>query len=248
VKNIKQSVGCIVAGFWLSACGGGGSSAPPPDSGAVGLWNGTTSSGRTGAALFLDDGSYWVIYSFVGNSSVIAGAAQGNATANSGTFSSSNGIDFNFEGFGINQFTLSGSYAAKSTLNGTLSYSSGSTVTFKGTYNADYDLTPSLATIAGTYVGTAATSGGIDAATASITDSGAISGRSALGCTYTGNASPRPKGNVYNISVTFGGGNCSNGTATVSGVAYFNAKTNELIAAALNSDRSNGFLSVGVKQ
>jgi hypothetical protein len=249
--RIKDIVGLLFYAFTLSACGGGGdspSTAPTPASTAEGLWNGTTSSGRTGDALVLDDGTYWVIYSLVGNSSVIAGAAQGNSASNNGTFSSSDGIDFNLEGFGINSFSLSGTYTPKSKLSGTITYPSNTSYTFTGTYDTDYDLTPSLATIAGTYVGTAATLGGIESATATITDTGAMSGRGASGCTYTGNASARPNGNVYNISVTFEGGICSNGTATVTGVAYFNAKTNQLIAAALNSDRTNGFLGEGIKQ
>jgi len=246
----KDIVGLIFVAWVVTACGGGGSTstATPPASTAEGLWNGTISSGRTADALVLDDGTYWVIYSLVGNSSVIGGAAQGNGTSNNGTFTSNNGIDFNLEGFGINAFTLSSSYTAKSTLSGTITYPSSTAYTFKATYDTDYDLMPSLATIAGTYAGTAATLGGVESATATITDSGTMSGRGASGCTYTGTASPRPKGNVYNISVTFDGGICSNGTATVTGVAYFNAKTNQLIAAALNSDRKNGFLGEGIKQ
>jgi hypothetical protein len=243
----KDIVGLLIVAWAVAACGGGGSTSTAVST-AEGLWNGTISSGRTADALVLDDGTYWVIYSLVGNSSVIAGAAQGNGTSNNGTFSSSNGIDFNLEGFGINPFTLSSSYTAKSTLSGTITYPSSTAYTFKATYDTDYDFMPSLATIAGTYVGTAATLGGIESATLTVSGTGAMSGRSATGCTYTGTASLRPKGNVYNISVTFEGGICSNGTATVTGVAYFNAKTNQLIAAALNSDRTNGFLGEGIKQ
>jgi hypothetical protein len=248
-KN-KEILGLLVVAFAVSACGGGGGStptAPTPAGTAEGLWNGTTSSGRTATGLFLDDGTYWVVYSSVGNSAVIAGAAQGNGTSSNGTFSSSNGIDFNLEGLGVNGFTLTGSYTAKSKLNGTITYASNTTYTFNATYNTDYDLTPSLATIAGTYTGSAATLGGVEFATVTISGTGAISGRSASGCTFTGTASTRAKGNVYNVSVTFGGGVCSNGTDTVTGVGYFDAKTKQIIAAALNSGRTNGFLAEATK-
>jgi hypothetical protein len=134
-KN-KEILGLLVVAFAVSACGGGGSTptAPTPAGTAEGLWNGTISSGRTATGLFLDDGTYWVVYSSVGNSAVIAGAAQGNGTSSNGTFSSSNGIDFNLEGLGVNGFTLTGSYTAKSKLNGTITYASNTTYTFNATY------------------------------------------------------------------------------------------------------------------
>jgi hypothetical protein len=116
--NNKKVLGLLLVAFALSACGGGGSTvtAPTPAGTAEGLWNGTISSGRTATGLFLDDGTYWVVYSSVGNSAVIAGAAQGNGTSSNGIFNSSNGIDFNLEGLGVNRFTLAGTYTAKSTL------------------------------------------------------------------------------------------------------------------------------------
>jgi hypothetical protein len=43
------------------------------------------------------------------------------------------------------------------------------------------------------------------------------------------------------------GGVCSNGTDTVTGVVYFVAAQNEIVSAALNSGRTNGFMFLGVK-
>jgi hypothetical protein len=74
-------------------------------------------------------------------------------------------MDFNLEGLGVNAFTLSGTYTAKSQLGRTLTYTGGTTNTFTSTNDTDYDLTPSLATIAG---------------------GGAITGNSAGGCGFTG--------------------------------------------------------------
>jgi hypothetical protein len=76
-----------------------------------------------------------------------AGVTTG--TSSSGKFASSNGMDFNLEGLGINAFTLAGTYTAKSQLGGTLTYTGGTTNTFTSSYDTDYDLTPSLATIVG---------------------------------------------------------------------------------------------------
>jgi hypothetical protein len=246
----KEMLGLVAISLALSACGGGSGSAPvaPASLGtAEGLYNGTTGTNRTIAGLVLDDGNYWFIYTAVGNSAVIAGAVQGTGTSSTGNFTSSNGIDFNLEGLGVNDFSFAGTYTQKSQIGGTITYVGGSTGTLTGTYSTDYGLTPSLATLAGTYSGSAATAGGVEQATVTIMSSGAISGVSASGCSYTGTASVRPKGNVYNVAVTFGGGVCSNGTGTVNGVAYYVAAQNGLVSAALNSGRTNGFLFEGVK-
>lgn len=241
---------CLACVVGVSGCGGGGgdggSSAPATS--AEGLWLGTTSNGRTIAGLVLDDGTYWVLYSLVGNSAVIAGAVQGNGTSQSGSFTSSNGKDFNLEGYGVSDVTVSASYVAKQSLNGTILYTAtGDQVAFVSSYDSDYDLTPSLAAVAGTYSGSAATSGGTESATVTISAAGAVSGSSAGGCNFSGSASPRAHGNVYNVSITFAGGACANGTNTVSGVAYFDAPTRQINSAALNSTRTNGFIFVGTK-
>ena len=131
-------------------------------------------------------------------------------------------------------------------LAGTVTYSN-TTATFSGSYDSNYDLTPSLATVAGTYTGSAATSGGVEFATVTISSAGAISGSGAGGCTFAGTTTPHSKGNVYDVSVTFGGGLCTNGTNTVTGVAHFDDATKEIRSAALNSSRSDGFLYVGTK-
>jgi hypothetical protein len=248
----QKIIGIFALSLAISACGGGGSSGssgPPVDmSGtAEGLWNGTTGDGRTIAGLVLNDGSYWFIYTAVGNSAVIGGAVQGDGSSSSGKFSSSNGVDFNLEGLGVNDFSFSGTYTQKSQIDGTLTYTGGTTNTLSGMYDTDYDLTPSVAMIAGNYSGSAATAGGVEAATVSIAAGGAIVGTGVSGCSFTGMATVHPTGNVYDVTVTFGGGVCSNGTDTVTGVAYYVAAQNELVSAALNSGRTNGFLFEGVK-
>jgi hypothetical protein len=247
----KKVIGLTAISLAVSACGGsgGGSAAvsPPSMGTAEGLWNGTTGTGRAISGLVLDDGNFWFIYTAVGNNAVIAGAVQGTGASSNGHFTASNGVDFNLEGLGINDFSFSGTYTQKSQIGGALTYTGGATNSLSGTYSTDYDLTPSLSTVAGTYMGTAATTGGIEAATVTISSAGAISGMSAGGCSFTGTASVRSKGNVYNVAVTFGGGVCSNGTNTVNGVAYYEASSSSFVSAALNTGRSNGFLFEGAK-
>jgi hypothetical protein len=224
----------------------GGDPSSCDDGTAEGLWHGTTNTGRALSGVAVDDGTYWFIYSLVGNSAVVAGVAQGNATSSNGSITSSNGLDFNFEGLGVLDFTLEGTYEKKRSLDGSITYS-GSTVTFTSSYDTDYDLTPSLTDIAGTYTGSAYTSGGLDSATVTFTDAGAIAGIGVSGCTFSGSASPRANGNIYNVSVTFDGLPCANGTDTVTGVAYFDTPTKQLTSVGLNSGRTDGFIYVGIK-
>ena len=236
----------ICVGLVLCGCGGGGGDSSSPSS-AEGLWIGSASTGRTVSGLVLDDQSYWVLYSQVGNPAVIAGAFQGNGTSSNGTFTSSNGLDFNLEGFGIQPASVSASYATKQNFNGTATYPGPIVVSFTSTYSSDYDLTPSLSAIAGTYTGTAATSAGSEGATVTISALGIVTGLSVGGCSFSGSASTRSRGNVFNVSITFGGGVCVNGTSTVTGVAYFEAPLKLIRSAALNGARSDGFIYVGTK-
>ena len=98
--------------------------------------------------------------------------------------------------------------------------------------------------VAGNYAGLRA-----DNQTVSVTlDSvGTVSGSFTDGCTFAGSFSPRTKGNAFNVTVTFGGGACSNGTDTVNGVAFYDAATQRLYSAALNRARTNGFIFIGMK-
>ena len=236
----------------LAACGGGGSStAPPPAASAEGLWSGSTSTSRSVTAIVLDNGSYWLLYSVPRVNAVVAGFIQGSGSALNGSFSSSDGVDFNLEGQGINNATLAASYVARQSFNGSVSYASANPpFTFTSSYNADYDQTPSLSAIAGTYAGIASVAGGTEAATIAISPQGVIAGTglTASGCQFVGTAVPRAKGNLYDLSVLVsGGGACANGTSAVTGIAYFDAGSKRLYLAALNKSRSNGLSFVGIK-
>jgi hypothetical protein len=251
-SRVGRLMAVLASGALISACGGGGgddggggNGAPNPPTSAEGLWTGTSSNGRTIAGLVLDTGEYWFIYTLAGNNAVIGGAAQGNGTSTNGKFTSSNGKDFNFEGLGVNNVDVSADYVQKSTLNGRLDYGS-EVVTFTSNYDSDYERAPSLTELAGTFSGSGY-AGLTEFTMVTIAASGALTGQSASGCTFSGNASPRSKGNVYNVTVTFNGGPCANGTNTVSGVGYYDASMKQLISAALNSGRTNGFIFVGTK-
>ena len=220
----------------------------PTSSTAEGLWIGTTNTFRSLTGIVLENGTYWVLYSSPNNSTVIAGVVQGSGTSLNGSFSSSNAKDFNLEGKGIDNATVSGSYITKRSFNGAVTYSSlNPSVTFTSTYDPSYEEIPRLTRLAGTYAGTAAVVGGTESASLTVTSSGAISGFGMSGCEFSGTATPHLKGNVFDLTVTFGGGVCLNGTSTVTGIGYFDVTSGQLYGAALNSGRSNGFIFVGTK-
>jgi hypothetical protein len=247
-SRIKNLLALAAASVFFSGCGGGDSIPPSvAASSAEGLYSGTTTTGRNVTGLVLDDGTYYVLYSPVGSSTAIAGVVQGTGTSNAGTFSSGNTRDFNLEGLGVLSATVSASYVAGQSLNGTVSYSVGGTTSFSSTYNADYETVPSLAAIAGTFTGQVASSAGAENATVTISSAGAISGSGASGCAVSGSASPRARGNVFNASLTFGGAPCLFANQTLSGIAYFDSTARRLYAAAPNSGRTDGVLFVGVK-
>lgn len=207
-----------------------------------------TSTGRTVTGLVLDDGSYYVLYTVANNPAIIAGAVQGTGTALNGSFSSSNGRDINLEGLGVLSATISASYSSSTSLNGSIAYPSlNQTLSFTSTYDKRYEIVPSLATIAGTYSGMAGSPAGGESGTVTISSSGAVAGRGASGCAFSGTAVPRSKGNAYNLTMTFAGAPCLFPNRTLTGGAYFDAATKRLFGVGLTADRSTGFIFTGSK-
>lgn len=247
----KLFIAAIIAASILSACGGGSSSSTPsvapvaPPVTAEGLWNGTASNGRAVSAIVLDDGNTWVLYTGQTNK-LIAGALQGSGASNNGSFTTSNALDFNLEGNGVNAASVSASYKQKQSFNGSIAYAN-QTVSFTTTYSTDYDVAPSLATVAGSYAGPMAAKGGSELAAVTIDASGKVTAVGAGGCTSTGTIAPRAKGNVYNLSITVGTAHCATPGAIITGIGYFDAATKRLYATGLNSARTDGVIFTGLK-
>jgi hypothetical protein len=257
MKNLIYALAFSSLSILVGGCGGDDDddvsvTSPPLETltTAEGMWTGTTTdTNRTVSGFLLDDGYYWVLYSVANNSNIIAGAVQGRGISLNGSFTSIDGKDFNLEGLGILPATISGSYVPKQTFSGLINYPTLSqSAAFSATYNANYDITPSLTSLAGTYLGAGAVVGGTEAATLTITAAGVLTGSGVSGCQFSGTAIPRSKGNVFNLTITFGGGVCSNGTDTVTGIGYYDSALSRLWGTALNVARDNGFIYVGIKQ
>lgn len=222
--------------------------APPQTATPAGLYVGAASTGRTVTGLVLDDGAYYVLYSATNNPAVIAGAVQGTGVASNGAFTSANGRDINLEGLGVLSATVSASFVPTFSLSGGIVYPSlNQTLTFTSTYNRAYEIAPSLATIVGSYTGRAGSPLGAENATITISSSGAVTGRGSSGCTFSGNITPRAKGNAYDAAITFTGAPCLFPATMFTGVAYFDAVTKRIYAVGLKATRDTGFIFSGLK-
>ena len=249
MKKIRLLISVLFIILFLAGCGGGGdSSAPPaPTFEAEGLYRGTTATDRAAAGIILNDGTFYIVYSVENNPDVVAGVVQGNGTASEGSLSSSNAMDFNFEGLGVFPATVSATYSPKQWVDSILSYDNGNTVEFSTTYDTDYENTPSLADLAGIFTGEVMFSLGSEDAEVTISPTGAVSGVGASGCIMTGSVAPRASGNIYNVSITFGGAPCYFENQTMSGICYYDSNTRQLWAAAPNATRTEGIMFVGDK-
>ena len=242
----------LVASLMLTACGGGGSDgggSADMSGTAEGLWIGTTDENRTVAGLVLSDGSYWFLYSAINDPNIVGGLVQGTGTSSNSVFQSNDARDFDLELSEIFSGTVSGNYVERQTFDGTTTAPGAGSTTFNLDYDEAYELVPSLGLIAGTYSGWAATADGIDVGTIAISGNGTVTPVGVVDCEFTGTVTPQPDANAYDLSVTFGGGLCSNGTSTVTGVAFLSSNGNGLVlhTAALNTSRTNGFLAIGVR-
>lgn len=255
-KRIQSHVLSLLLLVSLSACSSGGDT-PTPSPTALsansseGLWIGTMANAnpntnRAISSLVLDDGVYWILYSAVGDPSILAGFIQGNSSSQNGIFTSSDGKDFDLQ-TGLLNATIDGTYITKQRFTGTISYPQTNVPnTFTATYDGDYDLTPDINVVAGTYRGFITTN---ETTTVVLTSTGGISGSTNIGCLFTGTFSPRAHGNVFNVTITFGGQNgCSLGVQTVNGVGFYDATTKQLTSAGFNSARTDGFVFIGTKQ
>ncbi|MCC6139711.1 MAG: hypothetical protein IT389_03745 [Nitrospira sp.] len=229
----------------LSGCGEQTPTVPSATS-AEGLWTGTTITSRTVTAAVLEDGASYFFYSLPANPNQIAGVLQGLGLSDKGGFTSSHAKDF---GIGLTPLdtAISATYAARQFLNGSFTDSGAGTVAFTSTYNIAYETTPSVASLAGVYLGQAGSSGGVQSATVTATVDGMFTGTEQNGCTFSGKATARSHGNVFDQSVTFGGPPCFFAGSTFQGIVYFDIATRRLYTAAPNSPRTDAAIFFGTK-
>jgi hypothetical protein len=256
MDSLRLSVALFTCTTLLAACGGGGGSTSTPTptpatpipasvSKVEGFYTGTVSSGTQFQLLALENDQ---VYALIGNTDSqgtfrVVSLVEGAGTSANGGFSVANAKEYAASG---QVFTgnISGSFAPKASISGTVVSSSG-TASFTGTEPSissySYDVATPISTIAGDWSGATLSN---EAVNFSIAATGAISGRSASGCTFTGSAAPRATGkNVLDASVTFGGAPCGQPGITATGIAISNlvpSGKRQLIFAVNNAGRTLG--------
>lgn len=241
MKTMKTRMAAIAASAVLAACGGGGDEGPASPT-AEGFWSGSTTTGVGVSLAILENGETWGIYTSGGG---IAGALYGN-TRSSGNSLSGSGSDFNIPSRTTASATYSGTFSPKSSI----SVNTSGGVSFTGTYGTAYDQPASLAAVAGSFSGVGVSgSSPVQGVSVTISPTGIVTVPASLGCSASGSAAPRASGkNIFNVSVTFSGSTCALGNgATATGVAYYDAATQDLLVLALNSAKTDGFIYIGSK-
>ena len=241
----RTALGVIALAAFLTACGGGGGSSNNSSTPAVqnqdpqGFWQGTTTNGSTVAALVLETGQYYALYS---TNNAAYGMVEGTFSTSGNTITDKSSVDF-LIGVGAIPASITGSANTKQSISGNISESNTS-ITFSGNYNTAYDTPATLSEAVGTWTGQA--TGGNVTTTLTVTSTGAFTGSSGT-CAFTGTVAPRASGkNVFNGNITFNTATCQLGAGVT---VPFNAVTtgNQMVAAGVNSSRSNGFIFIGAK-
>lgn len=233
--------GAFSAVLLVAACGGGGGGSNPglapvaTSYVAQGVYQGTTSTGLSFSAIVLDDNSIWAVYGAALNGGLsVSGLFTGAGSAGSTGYTAAT-RDFPYPGNAPITGSLTASYVAGVSFNGTLA-EGNLTETFQAVAPAsslyNYNTAAQLSAVSGTWTGQLLDG---ESATISVGSSGQISGSSSMGCTFTGSLAPRAGGkNIFDATIDFGASPCAapNQTSTGIAVAYpIGSGLTQLVAA-----------------
>ena len=241
----------LISATLITACGGGGgdNEAPAqvaPPAGPEGFYKGRTGTADI-RAVVLDDGRTYAIY-LTPDNGALGGVVIARGNASDGVYTSAVAKDF-VVGEGVYSGSLTASYAAKKSFNGTFS-AGGQTAPFTSAYNGLYGLSPStsLSKLAGVHGITLMASDGSTAmGHITITAEGALS-FSALDprCLRTsGTVSPRSKGNVFDVTLTSTGFGCLLPGVALSGIVFYDTQVSTLNVVMHTDDLNTAILGIG---
>lgn len=217
----------------------------------VGIWRGLTGNEKRNVlGVIFPGGELWMLYSVIGNPDRVGGIIRGNITT-TGTVWEMKGAAYVDETYGTSAtIDANGTWIPQQRLTGYTYvvavpedheryplYSEDQVEL----YHDERTFTPyDPAIAAGIYVGLWYPS---EEVLIELKADGTIEGLSASGCQFRGEATP--DGPVARGTVTFRGGPCTNGTATVSGVLGVSTQTGTLYAAGFNDERNRALLFIG---
>jgi hypothetical protein len=239
----------LAAACLITGCGGGESGPVPNTGGSAGgtatasalgnlqgLWEGTLSvpGVLNASAIALPDGQMWLVAAdpAVGVRLVKVGfSAQGSNLSATGKNYVLGATPAS------NAASATATVQAKTRLTGTVSVGA-SNQNFSLTYNSRYDTAARLADFAGDWNGAA--SNQVVTLAWRVSDSGAITGSSTTGCSYTGTLKTRTEAKaVLDAAINE---NCAGSSAAFTGVATLNADKSRLSVAASTADGATAAL------
>jgi hypothetical protein len=232
---------------------GNGSGGTFGGSTAENVYGGSLSGGSFGSFVLavLENGEYWQFYGRGTPAALdVAGFVEGTGTSNGGTFTSADGMDFGL--VPAVAATVTATYTSAPSITGSVAEGTQS-ISFSGgpvagsTYT--YATAANLAMLANTW--TVNTMTGVST-TLTFDATGAITATDTVGCTFTGNATPRPSGkNVFDIRIVMGAAPCPAAATTLSGIALVMPQatggSTTLLIGAVDSSRSIGFGASGTR-
>lgn len=209
------------------------------------------SDGRQHYTLVLENGQFYTLYGSTSNGIFgVSGFLQGNGSSSNGSYSAGDVKDASASNPVLQPGTLSATYTAGSSFNGTLTEGNTS-VTLSGTalgaaiYN--YSTAANLAAVAGTWNMTSLRGYPV---TLNIAAAGTFTGTSS-GCSLSGTIKPRSSGkNVLDVAITYGPSPCILAGQSLNGIAISYAIGNgqqQLAIAMLDQARVNSSAFVGIR-
>lgn len=229
----------------LVGCGGG--DGVDPTSSYLSVYVGTTGANRDLTGVVLPDGSYYLVYSAVGDPATVGGAVQGTSVTTDGAFTSADALDFSAEGAGIKPSTIAATIVPASSFAGTITATAGGTpVTFQSHTTGGIPPAASLANLAGTYTGNAGFALGVRPAVFAVAADGSVSS-TINGCAITGKATPRTDGNAYDLTIAFGGAPCALPGLGFAGIAFQRPDNGKLYAVARNATYKQSVIFEGAR-
>lgn len=204
-----------------------------------GFYTSTSGDVETAAAI-LDDGSVYEVTTQGSDVSVI----RGTATGGNGSLSLTDGLLYRFDGKAATGVQISATYRTKQSLQGTVTPTGGATSSFSLNYDNHYDNAADVSTLVKSYAGTMRTQQGREITGVSIQADGTV-GVAMSVCKALGKVTPRSKGNVYNVALTFDNiSNCPLSGISVDG-ALIRDDDGQVIIFATSKDRVTPLLFAG---
>ncbi len=206
---------------------------------AKGFWGGTTGAVTT-SAIVLANGDSWFVFI---ESGVISRFARLQIIAN-GTNYSSTGYQYLLQSGTKETAAATGTFSEKLALSAFMTAVSGTTTLTNLAFNTRYETAAVQADATGSWTGSFG--GNSSSRTMNIAATGALTGTSTTGCSYSGTILPRTADPaVFDANFTE---TCVIGSPTVlSGIATVNAAKTSLSMAVTTADKASGALFMGQK-